>query len=59
MLTFEELKILSSTNQASVKAKILASVISKEYIRVESDLYKINEEFMTLEAIDRDRLNNV
>ena len=59
MLTFEELKILSSSNQASVKAKILASVISKEYIRVECDLYKINEEFMTLEAIDRDRLNNV
>ena len=56
MLTYDNLKILSSTNQASVKAKILASVISKEYIRVESDLYRIDERNMTLEAIDREKI---
>ena len=59
MLTFESLKIISSTDQASVKAKILADVISKEYIRVESDLYKIDEVYMTLELIDRERMTNV
>jgi hypothetical protein len=64
MLTFENLKIISSsssTDQASVKAKILADIISKEYIRVESDLYRIDEVYMTLELIDREklRMNNV
>ena len=54
MLTFDNLKILSSTNQASVKAKILVSVISKEYIRVESDLYKINEEFIWRQLTETD-----
>ena len=31
MLTFESLKILSFSDQASVKANILADVILKEY----------------------------
>jgi hypothetical protein len=55
MLTFENLKIISSTDQASVKAKILADVISKEYIRVESDLF--DDVYMTF-GINRQRKND-
>ena len=59
MLTFEKLKIISSTDQASTKAKILADVISKEYIRCEKDIYKIDEECLTVELIECERLDNV
>ena len=56
-LTFENLKILSSSNQSSQKAKILVDVISKDYLRNSDDLYQINKENMTLDLIDRSRQN--
>jgi hypothetical protein len=59
MLSFENLKKLSSTNQASEKSKILADIISIDYLRNGDDLYKINNEFLTLELIDRSRRENV
>ena len=58
MLSFENLKKLSSTNQASEKSKILADIISIDYLRNGDDLYKINNEFLTLELIDRSRREN-
>jgi hypothetical protein len=58
-LTFENLKILSSSNQSSQKAKILVDVISNDYMRNSDDLYLINKENMTLELIDRSRSQNV
>ena len=57
-LTFENLKILSSSNQASQKAKIIADVLSKNYLRNSDNLYKIHEN-LTLELIDRSRSENV
>ena len=58
-LTFENLKILSSSNQSSQKAKILVDVISNDYLRNSDDLYKINKENQTLELIERSRSQNV
>lgn len=58
-LTFENLKILSSSNQSSQKAKILVDVISSEYLRNSDDLYKINKENQTLELVDKTRAQNV
>jgi len=58
-LTFENLKILSSSNQSSEKAKILADALEPNYMRNGEDLYKINTENLTLEQIDRCRSENV
>jgi len=58
-LTFENLKILSSSNQSSHKAKILVDVISSEYLRNSDDLYKINKENQTLELVDKTIAQNV
>ena len=60
-LTFENLKILSSSNQSdsSEKAKILAEALEPNYMRNGEDLYKINTENLTLEQIDRCRSENV
>ena len=58
-LTFENLKIISSSNQSSQKAKILVDVISNDYLRNSDELYKINKENMTLELIERSRSQNV
>ena len=58
-LTFENLKIISSSNQSSQKAKILVDVISTDYLRNSDELYKINKENMTLELIERSRSQNV
>ena len=58
-LTFENLKILSSSNQSSQKAKILVDVISSEYLRNSDDLYKINKENQTLELVEKSRAQNV
>ncbi len=40
-LTFENLKILSSSNQSSEKAKILAEALEPNYMRNGEDLYKM------------------
>ena len=58
-LTFENLKIISSSNQSSQKAKIIVDVISTDYLRNSDELYKINKENMTLELIERSRSQNV
>jgi hypothetical protein len=58
-LTFENLKILSSSNQSSQKAQILVDVISSEYLRNSDDLYKINKENQTLELVEKSRAQNV
>jgi predicted Holliday junction resolvase-like endonuclease len=58
-LTFENLKILSSSNQCSEKAKIIVEILSKDYLRNKDDLYKIDQENLTLELIDKSRSENV
>ena len=58
-LTFENLKILSSSNQSSEKAKIISALLETNYLRNGEDLYKINTENLTLECIDRSRSDNI
>ena len=59
MLSFENLKILSSSNQSSEKAKIISAFLETNYLRNGEDLYKINTDNLTLECIDRSRSDNI
>ena len=59
MLSFENLKILSSSNQSSEKAKIISALLETNYLRNGEDLYKINTDNLTVECIDRSRSDNI
>lgn len=41
-LSFENLKLLFSSNQASEKAKIIAELCQEKFLRNGDDLYKMN-----------------